>query len=292
VYIVREKNTRKILHVNPAPVSQQLEGADIYFQLDPATMEVGEGDLAAVPEHFDIDERGQIMPWTLERQIKQGIRALPPELKAVGDRIVEKSLAEKIADGVVKMKPTEKLVGEHIEQKTVAEQVADGLIKLSPTQVVEEDDIREMTEGEKAAAGLIHLDPTLKVVGKAIVPKTRAELARDRLIELAPDEGVKGDEIVKLTPREMLKEGRLDLQRYKAAAIERHAQACLAARRKVVPDHELLYAAIGALEPSRVEKYRSIVSTFVKALDRATQAIQKASSADEVDAVPAAYESP
>lgn len=285
MYIVRDKATRKIIHVNPAPVSQELEGADVYYQLDPVTMEVGRGELSQVPEHLDIDERGLIVPWTLERQVKEGIKMLPPELKAVGDDIIPKTLADRVADGTLKLKPTEKLVGDRIDRKTGAEQVAEGLIKLAPTQVLEDDEIREMTEGEKAAAGLIQIAPHLKVVGKALVLKAPAELVRDKLIELAPDEKLNGDEIVKLTPREMLDEGRHNLQRYKQAVIERYTEASLAARRKELPDHQLLYAAIGALDAATVEKYRKIAATHVKALDHMEHAIEKASTADEVDAV-------
>ena len=242
---------------------------------------------SSLPQHFDIDERGLTVPWTLERQIKEGVRMLPSELKAVGDSIVEKTLAEKVADGVLKLKPAEKLVGDHIEQKTVAEQVAEGLITLTPTQVLDGDQIREMTEGEKAAAGLIKLDPYLKVVGKGIVPKTPAELARDKLIELAHDEAIKGDEIVELTPREMLEERRYDLERYKQAVIERYTEVSLDARRKQLPDHQLLYAAIGVLDAATVENYRKIASDHARALDQMTQAIGKASTPDEVDAIAA-----
>jgi hypothetical protein len=287
MYIVREKATRKLIHVNPAPVSQQLEGTDIYYQLDPENMEVGHAELAEVPEYFDIRSDGTIVPWTLERQIKERVKLLPPELKAVGDQVVEKTLTEKVADGVIQLKPTEKLVDDTIQQKSITEQVADGTVQLSPTQIIDGEQIRQMTEGEQAAAGLIKLDPRMKLVGKTIVPKTSRELVRDKLVSLASDEKVQGDDVIKLTPRQMLTEGRHDLQRYKDAVLERYAQVSLAARQKSVPDYQLLYVAIGVLDSATADRYKKVASEHVRALEQMKQAIAKASTADEVDSVAA-----
>lgn len=285
MYIVRDKTTRKIIHVNPAPVSQKLEGTDVYYLFDPATMEVGKAEFQSVPEYFDIDRKGIILPWTLERQIKEGVTTLPPELKAVGDEAVPKTLAEKVADGTVKLKPTEKLLDDRIEPKTVAEQVAEGLIKLTRTQVLDGDIIREMTDGEKAAAGLIQIDERLKVVGKHIVPKTPAELVKDKLLELASDEKIEGDDIIKLTPREMLREERINLHAYKQALIQRYTEASLADRQKELPDHLLLYAALGALPPDTIERCRKAASEHAKTMDKIARAIEKAATAEEADRI-------
>lgn len=285
MYIVRDKTTQKILHVNPAPVLQKLEGTDVYYLFDPATMEVGKAELQSVPEFFDIDHEGIVQPWTIERQIKEGVTTIPPEVKAVGNEVIPKTLAEKVADGTVTLKPTEKLIDDRIEQKTVAEQVAEGLIKIMPTQVVDGEMIREMTDGEKAAAGLIQIDPRLKVVGKLIVPKTPAELVKDKLLDLANDEKLEGDDIVKLTPREMLQEKRISLQAYKQALIQRYTESSLAERQKELPDHQILYAAIGVLDPGTVEKVRKIASEHAKTLEKAERAIDKAATADEADKI-------
>lgn len=292
MYIVRDKATKKIIHINPAPLSQGLEGKDIYFQFDPATMEVGRGELPDVPDHFHISPRGEIIPWTLQEKVQAGVVKLPPNQKAVGDALVEKSVSEKVSEGLITLKPEEKLVGEEIVQKSLAEKVAEKLIKLAPTQVLEGESIREMTDAEKVAAGHIKLEKHLKVVGREIVPKSRAELVREKLATLDPDEKLQGDEVIRLTPRQQLDEGRIDLAQYKKDAIERHTQACLEARRKVLPDHELLYAAIGALPPERVTEYRATVQRFLAALEEAKNAIQKAKSADAVDEVPGNYERP
>lgn len=290
MYIVRDRATKKIIHVNPAPLSQRLEGKEVYYQFDPKTMEVGKGEFSMVPDHFHVDDRGFIVPWTLQEKVQAGLLKLPPHQKAVGDRVVEKPLAEQVAEGVVTLKPTEKVVDDRIVPKSLAERVAEGLIKLSPTQILDGDTIREMTDGEKAAAGLIKLKPHQKIEGKHIVSKSRAEMAREGLVKLAPDEKLVGDEFVKLTPRQLLDEKRMDLTQYKEVVLERHSQACLEARRKVVPDHELLYAAIGALSQERVEEYRTTVAGYVEALEQVKVAIQEATTADQVDAVAPLYE--
>ncbi|MFP2929655.1 hypothetical protein ACLESO_31545 [Pyxidicoccus sp. 3LG] len=289
MYIVRDKATKKVIHVNPAPVSQGLEGKDIYFQFDPATMEVGRGEFPEVPTHFHIDSRGEIIPWTLQEKVQEGVVTLPPDQKAVGNNIVEKSVSERVAAGIISLKPEEKLVGEQIVQKSLAEKVAEKLITLAPTQVVEGENIREMDDAEKVAAGIIKLDKTQKVLGRFIVPKSRAELAKENLVTLEPDEKVLGEQVVRLTRRQMLDEKRIDLQQYKQQMIEAHTQAALEARRRELPDHELLHAAIGALGPERAAEYKAIVERHLAALNQARVSIAKAVTADAVEAVSASY---
>jgi len=285
MYIVRNKATGQIIHVNPAPVSQGLEGTDIYYQLDLATMEVARGDLAEVPDHFDIDGTGAIVPWTLERKVLRGVLTLPPDLKAVGDTVVLKTLAEKVADGTVQLRSNEKLVGDRIEPKTVAEMVDEGLIQLTPTQIIDGDEVREMTDGEKVMAGLIELDPRLKVEGKRVVPKTLAELVQDDLLKLAPDETLQGENIVKLTPREMFNRGILNLDDYKAAVIARFTELSLTKRRALVQDHMLIYVALGLVETGPAENYRTIAANHADELGHVIRGIEDAVTANEVDTI-------
>jgi hypothetical protein len=258
MYIVREKSTKRILHTNPAPLSQKLEGSDIYYQFDSETMEVGRSDLSTVPEHFHIDREGSIHPWTLQEQVKAGVLKLSPEHKIVDNQIVEKTLAEKIADG---------------------------LVHLLPTQILEGDRIREMTEGEKVAAGLRKLEPTTKLVDDHIVPKSLSELVQDGTLLLEPDEEIVENRVVRLTPRQMLDAGRYDFERFKEVVLKQHTRACLMARQRALPDHEVLYAAIGALSEDRMAEYREIIKKYVGALEEARATIQQASTADEVEAV-------
>ena len=237
MYVVRHKTSKKVLHVNPAPLSQALAGKDVYFRFDPETMEVGRSDKTALPEQFDIAADGGIDPVVRAPAHPGGSSSAPARPPA------------------------------------------------APALPVP-----ELTAEQKVAAGLLKLAKHEKILANSIVPKTRAELARDGLVSLAPDEEIAGDQIVRLTPRQLLNKKRYNLQRFKQAVIDQHSQACLDARRKVLQDHDLLYAAIGAVGPERVEECRTIVASFVQALDKAKAAIRKAKTADEVENVPMQYE--
>jgi hypothetical protein len=133
MYIVRDKKTKKILHVNPAPLSQQLKGKDIYFKFDPGKMEIGEidGDL---PEHFEIDKKGNIVELDLDEKVKAGIVKLEPGKKLKDGRIIDKTTSEKVADGLITLSPTQKIIGvgedEQIIAKSRQEQLDEGLITL------------------------------------------------------------------------------------------------------------------------------------------------------------------
>jgi len=138
VYVVRNKRSQKILHINPAPLSQGLAGEEIYHAWNPKTMEIGRFDGAVLPEHFRIDEAGEVIPLTLEEKVAAGLVELPAEEKAVGDQVVEKTLAEKVADGLITLEPHQKVVGNEIVSKTASELVAEGLVTR--------EDIRDRTE--------------------------------------------------------------------------------------------------------------------------------------------------
>jgi hypothetical protein len=104
VYIVRNKRTKELIHVNPAPLSQPLEGEDVYVRFDPKTMEIGRTD-GPLPERFDIGPDGKIVP--LEEQTPPG--AGSPETAAgqkvvedeAGPRLVDKSSAELVEEGLL-----------------------------------------------------------------------------------------------------------------------------------------------------------------------------------------------
>jgi len=138
VYVVRNKRSQKILHINPAPLSQGLAGEEIYHAWNPKTMEIGRFDGAVLPEHFRIDEAGEVIPLTLEEKVAAGLVELPAEEKAVGDQVVEKTLAEKVADGLITLEPHQKVVGNEIVSKTASELIAEGLVTR--------EDIRDRTE--------------------------------------------------------------------------------------------------------------------------------------------------
>jgi hypothetical protein len=206
MYIVRNKKTKEILHVNPAPLTQKLKGKEIYFKFDPKKMETGEidGDL---PEHFKIDEKGKIVEFTLQEKVETGIVALKPGQKMEDNQIVEKTLSEKAADGLITLSPTQKITGkgkhEKIVEKTLSEQIADGTKKLTPNQKLigkgKDERIVEKTLSEQVKEGLITLEPGQKITGKGeneqIVEKSRQEQLDEGLITL---EKIKEEHIQRL----------------------------------------------------------------------------------------------
>ena len=119
MYIVREKTNGKVLHINPAPPSQQLQGKDVYFLFDPATMEIGKTD-RPLPEHFKIDRAGEIVELSLEEQIQKGIILLSPGEKLVGNRIVPMTLREKVKAGLLVLGRGQKIAGEEADQRIAA----------------------------------------------------------------------------------------------------------------------------------------------------------------------------
>jgi hypothetical protein len=95
VYIVRDKKTKAIIHINPAPITQELDGEDVYYKYNSKTMEIGKTALSALPEHFKIDAGRNIVELTPEELVSEGFLTLEPSQKIVDGQIVEKTLTEK-----------------------------------------------------------------------------------------------------------------------------------------------------------------------------------------------------
>ena len=139
MYIVRDKKTRAIIHVNPAPVSQHLESRDVYFKFDPASMEIGRTDARELPEEFDINEAGEIVvaaaaERTLSQQVAEGTLTLPATQKIIGEgaseQIVEKTISEQVDEGLIALAPNLKVAGDEIVELTAREMYEAGSIKL------------------------------------------------------------------------------------------------------------------------------------------------------------------
>ena len=138
MYVVRNKRTKEIIHVNPAPLSQQLEGVEVYFKFDPDTMEIGKTDAPEIPRDFNINEDGEIVALTVKKplseQVDEGKITLAPTQKIVGEgeneQIVEKTFSEQVAEGLIELASNQKLVGEEIVEKTSREMFDEGLITL------------------------------------------------------------------------------------------------------------------------------------------------------------------
>ena len=102
MYVVREKKSKKVIHINPAPLVQALEGKDIYFEFDAKKMEIGRSD-APLPEHFDISKDGEIVALGIEEKVKAGLIELEPHQKVVNGEIVAKTPAEMLEEGLISL---------------------------------------------------------------------------------------------------------------------------------------------------------------------------------------------
>lgn len=129
MYVVIDKKTRGIIHANPAPLSQSLDDKDIYYKFDPKKMDIGRTD-GALPEHFEVNKKGEIVELSLAKKIKAGIIELTSEEKMEGDRIVEKTLSEKVADGLMELRPDQKLDGDEVKTLSNREMLDEGKIDL------------------------------------------------------------------------------------------------------------------------------------------------------------------
>ncbi|QTA89076.1 hypothetical protein [Desulfonema magnum] len=72
MYIARDKKTKTILHIDPAPLSENLEGTQVYSGFDPETMEILKSDLSYMPDYYNVDENGFVVEKTDEEKILDG----------------------------------------------------------------------------------------------------------------------------------------------------------------------------------------------------------------------------
>lgn len=237
MYVVVDKQTQKVIHINPAPLIQHLNGKDVYFDFDPETMAIGKADLPKLPEKFKISEDGMLREWTLQEKYEAGLITLSPTEKIEGKQIVLKTISEQVKDGVLKLTPSEKIVGdgrnEQIVAKTLTEQLREGTLTLKPNEKLIGESAHEQIVSkplsEQVAQGMLELLPSQKIIGEGsserIVEKSLSEKVRDGLVVLAPTQKIAGqgygEEIVEKTKQELLKEGLVTLAELQENAVRR-----------------------------------------------------------------------
>ena len=102
MYIVRNKKTKKLIHMNPAPLSQNLKEKEIYYKYNSKTMEIGKSD-SKLPKYFDINESGKIIELQLMDMVEKGFIKIKAYQKIIDNSIVEKSIGELIEEGLLKL---------------------------------------------------------------------------------------------------------------------------------------------------------------------------------------------
>lgn len=266
MYVVRNKTTKEIVHINPAPLSQKLEGEEVYYKYDEKTMEIGKTDLATLPEDFTIDSQGYIRELSLAEKVKRGLIQIRPDQKVDGEQIVEKTISEKIKEGLITLEPTQKVVlhmGEEvIVDKTPSELIAEGIIELSPYQ---------------------------KIVGEGaqekIVDKTPEELVADGLLELMPNERIEDGKIVTYSNEEMLTKGYIDLVEYKRRKLEEFTELSFELREEIVPGYKLVNCGLGVYGPEETKKITAVVQAFREVYYDLKEQMEKTEDLQEIQAI-------
>lgn len=184
MYVVRDKKSKKVLHINPAPLSQALEPKEVYARFDPKKMEIGKTD-GPLPERFDIGDDGELVS-TRPETAPAVERLQAPETQKIveddtGARLVDKSTQELVDDGLmtledVRERKLQSLRGEvsaHFQQhKTPGGYRLDDLARQKASFSAPFRQLPDTDEQKKdlLEAGLIYpddiLDEILDEVGK------------------------------------------------------------------------------------------------------------------------------
>ncbi len=130
MYIVMEKESKKVILTRDIEKNSELGENDIHAEFDPKTMEMGWTELTYPPEHFKLDEKGEIAELTLEESVEKGIVTLTETQKIENNQIVEKSLEEQVRQGILELQPDTKIENDVIVPKTLEEMVRDGIVAL------------------------------------------------------------------------------------------------------------------------------------------------------------------
>lgn len=270
MYVVRDKKTKEIIHINPAPLAQELAGKDVYYDYDPKTMEIGKTDLTTLPEQFIVDAQGYIREMSLEDKVKKGLIRLSPDQKIEGGQIVEKTLAEKIQEGLIVLEPTQKLISQNGEEI---------IVNKSPSELV--------------AEGIIELSPYQKIVGKGndekIVDKNPEELMAEGLLKLRPNQRLVEGKIVTYSDEEMFERGFIDLAEYKRRKLEEFSELSFELREEIIPEYQLVNSALGIYDPEKTNQIKKTVQAFREEYYRLKRQIEEAKDLLQVQAATESY---
>jgi hypothetical protein len=237
MYIVRDKKSKAIIHINPAPLEQNLEDKDVYFQFNNKTMEIGKTDMLYLPEHFDINKNGEIIEILSEENLTN------PDQPATDPIGLRKTLSQQITEGLITLSPYEKLVVEDMEErivhKTLSEQVIDGLITLKPDQ---------------------------KIVGtgydEKVVSKTLKEQVQDNIIHLSEIPELIENKTINVPPEELLQDELVTFDYYKKLKIDQFSQMAFDIRNDFLPDYKIQNALIGIYGETMEADIRTTIQVF------------------------------
>ncbi len=136
-------------------------------------------DSDAVPEHFVIDDNGDIQPLAKQQQVEQGIIQLDDDQEIEEDRIVTKSLEKQVKEGLIELKDTQKIVDNQIVEMSLQEQIDKNLLTLeSPYQYLDGNEIKLWSIEQVLTQQLAKTQADAKILDadlRRMVEKTIAE---------------------------------------------------------------------------------------------------------------------
>lgn len=236
MYIVRDRKTKEVIHVNPAPLIQNLSMEEIYYLFNHETMELVKTDQSEIPEEFQVDADGNI---------------------------IELSIRDKVARHIISIEPTQKIAVESGEErivaKTLSELIDEQLMELSPFQKI-------TGEGEN----------------EEIIEKSLDEQLNEGLIELGDYERIVNNEIVTYTPQELFELDFINLDEYKKLMIDRFSVLSFEHRDRILPEYRLLNVSLDVYSEREKSEIKETVNAFRNEFYRLKEAIEGASTGEEV----------
>ncbi len=270
MYVVRDKNTKKIIHINNAPLSQELTGEDVYYQYDAQTMEIGKTDDPTLPEHYKFTDQGEIKELSTQEKVEAGIITIERHQEVKEEDVVEKSLSQQVSEGLVILESHQKLI-ETVEGEIIAEK--------TPTELINEN--------------LLILHPTQKIIGEGadeqIVEKTLEEQLADGALILDPGERIVDNKVVAFTPKELHDQEFIDLEEYKKMMIDHYSEMSFELREELIPEYKLTNASLGLYDESEKADMTATVEAFRNEFYRIKELIENATSAEVVHAITENY---
>jgi hypothetical protein len=272
MYIIKEITTDKIIHINHAPLTQNLEGKEIYYKFDSKTMDIITSDLAEIPEHYTIKDN-KLIELSIEEKVGKNLLQLAPDQKMVNGEIVKKTLSEQVKEGFIILLPQEKIIGEGDDEifaeKTVAEKVRDGLIVLNPDEKI-------IGEGNE----------------EQIVKKTIKEQIQEKIISLAELSKMIKTGAIQLSTNDimdMVQDGVIAIDDYKKIKINEFSDMSFFIRDSILPDYKIQNALIGIYDETFVADVNATVEAFRNEFFRLENAILNAATVQEIVAIQENY---
>lgn len=263
MYIVRDKKSKKIIHINPTPPEFNLEGKEVYYQFNGKTMEIGKTGLRYVPEQFDINERGEIVDLSAQEN-PLNFQPLTEPLE------IQRTLSQQIAEGLITLSPQDKLVGEGLDEKIVPK-----------------------TLSEKVADSLITLQPEQKITGtgydETIVPKTIKELIQDNIIKLSDIPAMIENNGIGLAPEELLADELITFDYYKKMKIDQFSEMSFDIRESFLPDYKIQNSLLGVYDEKMEADIKETVRAFRDEFYNLKKQVEEANDIKAIQAIKENY---